>query len=656
MNNKIIAIKNEQSRNLLSIDEYNKLWRLTGPLLGNVSLRQPTVLRTEQDLKKYPEMQDEIGGISIPTKDTYINVQKFQKAFGPFTQDDWNEIKKWIENEIDTNRDPKKTTVTRNLLGGIAEQVNSGTISIEKAGFQVYMIMLMGHEIGHHKWIPYDLKTLILIVDSVYKVTEDQDKAAYIANVYEDLVINDRLFSERGVPMHLLYEKMTDEKSNISPFWQLYMRTCELLWQQSILPEGKKEVLTFSEDLFKAQSTDISPELECDAALLVKIIRDSQPRNYIIKAKEAAEIINKYYDPQENSNPSPLDSDMSSGNKKSSAGAVAKDAAKKAAEGMSRKQEGENGYGAVRELPEYQGLMRRMNLADDTIEATIMYYLDLASPYAVQFPSVPRWHGAEVMEGVAGWDPSQDPIERLDLPLSLQQGIIIPGYTTLQREYVEGLDTKETIEPPDLLIYTDASGSMTNPNKKLSPLTLAGTIAVESALNSSKQVRACNYETQQNYVAMDGMSDNRNEIMKYLLNYNPRQGSTEFPFQDLVEAYDNYNNEPVHLVVISDGDFLSDLRANIEGKTGLQILEEMLLSRKGGGTLFLNSDTNGIITAFKDFAYEKIEISNKLTKIYIPDLKLTIYPVQHWNGLEAAAADMSQATYDPYGYKNMVGY
>ena len=69
-----------------------------------------------------------------------------------------------------------------------------------------------------------------------------------------------------------------------------------------------------------------------------------------------------------------------------------------------------------------------------------------------------------------------------------------------------------------------------------------------------------------------------------------------------------------------------------------------------------DADINEIITAFKDFTHETIEIGNKLTKIYIPELKLTIYPVQHWNGLDAAAADMSQATYDPYGYRDMVGH
>ncbi|MEK6558010.1 MAG: hypothetical protein AABZ14_06895 [Candidatus Margulisiibacteriota bacterium] len=640
MNTKLISIVEPSA---FTLNDYLKLWRLTGPTLGTVSLRQPTILRTNAEIEAHPEMADQIGGISIPTKETFLNIQKFNESFGPFTNDDFEAIKTWAAHH------------KHSVISDIITQAEAGQISIENAASKVYMMMLMAHEMGHHKWIPYDYKTSMLIIDSVYKVTQDQDRAAHIANVYEDLVINNNLLMERGLPMHMLYLKMTAKNESVSPFWMLYMRTYEQLWPVMILSDAHRK--------------SIPSGLEADAKTLTSIIRDSEPRNYVSKAHEAAAIINKYYDDKDKRTPAPLDGETT-GKKQSASGQPksgkpkpsaadkahqqAKATAKKVAEGMSRKQEQEPGAGTIRSLPEFQDLMQRMGLADNIKEATMDYYLDLAHQYAVQFPSVPRHHGSEIMEGVADWDPSMDPLERLDMALSLQQGIVIPGLTTVQREWVEGFDIKESIEPPDLMLYVDASGSMPNPNGELSPLVLAATIAMESALNAGKQVRACNYDSHRKYTAMETLSDDQRTILQYLLSHNPSESRTTFPFQDLTHIYNHYQNEPVHLVVISDNEFLDSLSRDYDGKKGLQIMTDTLLSRKGGGTLFLSAELQQIVDSFPGLDTQIHSIGHNLQKVDIPSLNLTIYPIAKLDDLAYAAEDMAQATYNPYGYSEMI--
>ena len=66
-------------------------------------------------------MSGEIGGFSIPTKETFINLDKFMEQFGPFKDED---------------------------------EIN------------LFMKMLMAHEIGHHKMIPYDFKSSLLLQEA----------------------------------------------------------------------------------------------------------------------------------------------------------------------------------------------------------------------------------------------------------------------------------------------------------------------------------------------------------------------------------------------------------------------------------------------------------------------------------------------------------
>ncbi|MFA5929094.1 MAG: hypothetical protein WC838_07340, partial [Candidatus Margulisiibacteriota bacterium] len=260
-----------------SQDEIDLLWQKVSPLLGYVNLRQPTLIPDQAALEKYPEMADVIGGISISTKETYINLLRYLDSFGPFCDNDWLELTQWFSSaRLDVNDD--KVQVTLRFFDEIAGQVNSGRISKDQGAFLVYMSLLLAHEMGHHKWIPYDVKNSLLIIDSAFAVTKDQEAASYLTNAYEDLVINNRLFQERRLPFHLMYKRMAETKAGSSRFWQLYISTYQTLFGEKI-----------------ASNKQQSPKLADDVQKLAQIIADSRTENFIENCGEAVKIMKEYF-------------------------------------------------------------------------------------------------------------------------------------------------------------------------------------------------------------------------------------------------------------------------------------------------------------------------------------------------------------------------
>ncbi len=624
---------------IFSLNDYLKVWRLTGPILGNVNLRQPTILRTEMEILAEPDMAELIGGICIATKETFLNIPKFMAAFGPFTCEDLNSIKKWITVEMVQGRNSKKIHVAKMVMSEIIQQTQLHGISDDQAVFSIYLILLIAHEMAHHKWIPYDHKTALLIINEIFNTIQNanQHQAEYIANVYEDLIANNILEMDRGLPMHLLYQKRTDKNSEISPFSWLYMRTYEHLWAIPILSNNQRK--------------HTSPIMEKQATHLAEIIRKSIPTNYISYASEAAKILTQYYNEHDTQTLPYLDLKLSivkNIKMNTKRHAEIKAASKKASNGMASQLE--IGPGIIRSLPDYQNMMTRMGLAHSITAATIDYYLDLAQEYSIKFPIIPRYHGSDVMEGFTPWDPSMDSLEQLDIIETLREGIIIPGITTVQRKWVDGFDKKEKINPPNLILYVDASASMPNPNNEFSPPVLAAIIAIESALNAGKQVRPCNYDSHGHFVAMQTLSDNRQAILEHILSYSPTENQTTFPFQDLTTIYSYLKNEPIHLIIISDREFLNSLALDYNGQKGIEQLAAALLSQQGGGTLFLRTTIKNIAASFSAYSIQQISLSQNLQKVIIPSLNLTIYSVIQLTDLAFAAHDMAQANYDPHAY------
>ena len=93
-----------------------------------------------------------------------------------------------------------------------------------------FAIEIMAHEIGHHIYTPADLtdNARVQIRIRAGLPTKEQYAGA-IANLYEDLLINDRLQRSGGLDLVGVYRQLAVQSP--ARLWTFYMRIYEFLWR-----------------------------------------------------------------------------------------------------------------------------------------------------------------------------------------------------------------------------------------------------------------------------------------------------------------------------------------------------------------------------------------------------------------------------------------
>jgi hypothetical protein len=143
---------------------------------------------------------------------------------------------------------------------------------VERFGLEV-----MAHEIGHHVYCPSNLLDHgRMIARMRHGLPTKERLAPMVANLYADLLINDRLQREAGLDMAGVYKAIGTGPA--SRLWTLYMRIYEILWS---LPRGTLAV---------AKAED---ELEGDAQLGARLIR-SYARDWLYGAGKFAALCLPY--------------------------------------------------------------------------------------------------------------------------------------------------------------------------------------------------------------------------------------------------------------------------------------------------------------------------------------------------------------------------
>ena len=107
------------------------------------------LLEKETELAQY-EMSGEIGGFSIPTKETFINLVKFMEQFGPLEAEHYDRLRTKTLEKLE-KLDSRKTAATQNIIKWLDQRIETGEMTKAEAAVHLFMIILMGHEIGHHK-------------------------------------------------------------------------------------------------------------------------------------------------------------------------------------------------------------------------------------------------------------------------------------------------------------------------------------------------------------------------------------------------------------------------------------------------------------------------------------------------------------------------
>src|SRR4051794_12465146 len=101
---------------------------------------------------------------------------------------------------------------------------------VGEKGLRKFAREILAHEIGHHVYCPADLTDNARALARMrVGLPTKEHLAPLIANLYADLLINDRLQRSAGLDMSGVYTTLGSECRD--QLWTLYMRTYELLWK-----------------------------------------------------------------------------------------------------------------------------------------------------------------------------------------------------------------------------------------------------------------------------------------------------------------------------------------------------------------------------------------------------------------------------------------
>lgn len=469
-------------------------------------------------------------------------------------------------------------------------------------GLADFAVEILAHEIGHHIFAPASLTDharCLALMRRALPTLESQ--APMVANLFTDLLINDRLQRSAGLRMDEIYRRLGKRAPDASPpgaVWTLYLRIYELLWS---LPRGS---------LGGGPTTDA---LEGDAWLGMRLVRSyaadwlaaagkfaSLLLPHLVDDQRAEEDFAALHDtrsagaggiPHGLTDASADDGDISHPSLDPLLTGLDPDEASASEVPKIHPPAAQNqGAGQQRQPFEYAEILRAAGWPGSDHDAAIAYYREIALRYLVRYPHRPAPESAEPLpEGLEPWEIG-DPLDECDWFQSiLQSPHTIPGLTTVRRVYGNSPGNEPRREPIDLDLYVDSSGSMPNPAIHLSYPALAGAIIVISALRAGARVQATLWSGKHQFQSTPGFIRDETAILRVLTAH--YGGGTQFPLHVLRETYASRrpDERPVHVLSISDDGVTTMFDDPDErGRFGWEICAQALHKGRGGGTLALN--------------------------------------------------------------------
>lgn len=460
---------------------------------------------------------------------------------------------------------------------------------------------VLAHEIGHHVLAPATLTDHARMIARMrWALPTVEQHAPMVANLYSDLLINDRLQRSAGLRMANVYQALGKDGGG-GAVWALYFRIYELLWslERGSLGGGKTD-----------------DRLEGDAWLGVRLVR-SYARDWLDGSGRFAALLLPHL--LEDSKSSALIEKLLDTRNAAAGGAPAGLVEEEAGEregalhpaqdpAIADLPEGENtdvekdfdskpkelernasARSQAREPFQFGEILRAAGLDISDHDAAVRYYRERTRPYLIPFPSRPNPRSTDPLpEGLEPWDIGQA-LDAADwLQSVLQSPRVIPGMTTVQRVWgtSEGHEPKR--EPLDLDLYVDSSGSMPNPQRLTSYPALAGAILCLSALRAGARVQATLWSGKNQFTTTNGFIRDEDAILRVLTGY--FGGATAFPIHVLRDTYAarKPGTRPTHVLVISDDGVSTMFDRDERGDSGWHIAALALKRAAGGGTLVLN--------------------------------------------------------------------
>lgn len=514
---------------------------------------------------------------------------------------------------------------------------------IKKLGLEIYLEMILAHEVGHHVLAPGNLLTYARLNDYLSSLLRP-DEIRLMVNLFLDLLVNDFLYTQRGVSIDKVYKQLQNHRKHElgdqfnDELWTLYMRIYEIMWR---LPCGTL-----------CLSQTIPPEIDRDAKLSARLIRTLK-KKWFLCLKNLAYIFKAYFSSKGSGfmTKGPLIDDVIAG--EDALGKIwgfTKKSGEELDKPMDKKFDGElsglfgdddgdqglgkgQGGGQFRDPRDYLGALKTIGAITDEKKALVQYYTELAFPHIILFPKTERFTTEPILEGTEQWELS-DPLDDLDFLESFRESpVVFPGVTTRKRMYGEdkGSDLHEV--PIDIDLYIDTSGSMPRPSSNISYPTIAAFILALSALRAGASVQATSWSGSGQALSTKGFSRKKEEILSVLVHF--YGDGTQFPLQ-VLEKYKTrpVDAPPVHVIVVSD-DGVDTMLRRYRKKDGIDVVKMAMNKGKGQGTLLLNIS-------------EQVAKRQKDNLMLLEKVGYKFYRVTNWEEIIKFAKDFSREKFTNY--------
>ncbi|HQV68435.1 MAG: VWA domain-containing protein [Anaerolineae bacterium] len=521
-------------------------------------------------------------------------------------------------------------------------------------GLDGYAPEILAHEIGHHILAPANLDDHARCIARMrWALPTLEAQANMVANLYTDLLINDRLQRGENLRMAEVYIQLGNRSK--SRLWNLYMRMYEILWS---LQKGTLTQISILDD-----------RMEGDALLGSRVVRvyardwlDGAGRfaalvlPYLLEEKDEQEKALKVWQDTRDAGKGGIPNGLVDVDDAEQSGAIhpANDPAlngagdeqnppaeEKSAPGDASSTQ--TGGGQKREPYQYGEILRALGVTLTDHEIAVKYYRERAAPYLIKFPAKEIPESSEPLpEGLAPWEIG-DPLDTADWFESvLRSPRVVPGVTTFQRVYGTTQGSLPERQPLYLDLYVDSSGSMPNPQRQTSFLTLAGAIIALSALRAGARVQATLWSGKNQFVKTDGFVRDETEVLRILTGY--FGGSTQFPIPILRETYASRrpSDAPVHIFHISDDGISTMFEADEKNNSGWNVAAMALKKARGGGTMALAIPQNWETLNYPKSSYNPLPTILKARN----EQGWDVNRIGSWDELVAFARRFSQKTYE----------
>jgi hypothetical protein len=469
---------------------------------------------------------------------------------------------------------------------------------VVRLGVQDYPLQILAHEIGHHIYTPANLRDNAVALGRIrWSLAGIEDRAPFVANIYEDILINDKLHRFRHLDMASVYGQL-NKGVEFTEFWTLVMRSFEYLWK---LDRGKLSGTEHHKD-----------SLDADASLIASLVR-SYSRNWMDGAGRFAALVYPYLMEEEKFRQSRqrllllLDAEQAGAGGNIVGGLAELDM--EAIEGsIDPRQEvlGKKGRppGSTTEEngpqagvgPQQRYLQPgiyidlQLQANPDASEQSLLnnYYREIALPHLVDFPrALETSTSLSIPEGTEDWDIGE-PLEEIDwLETLIASPQVIPGWNTRKRLYGPDDESSKSEQPISVYIGVDCSGSMNHPRRFFSWPVLAATIIGLSALRAGVKVMGCLSGEPGSFLETEGFIDSESGILTVLTSYLGTGYSFGVP--RLNRPFGLPPEHKSHIVLVTDDDIFSMLSATEVEESNWTVMERSLKNAGGSGSLVLHS-------------------------------------------------------------------